>query len=107
LNAGRNRQAIKDIKQTDSDGDSFTNDEEILELRYPGNDQSRPDQETAKLITVNMEQLKSMAYHEQFMLANTTKQQFDDYVSLCFLQVVVRNYYRIQGFSVFIREVNR
>jgi hypothetical protein len=80
-NAGRNRQALTDIKGKDSDGDGFTNDEEIIELRYPGSALSKPGQAVATLRTVTVDELKAMTSHTQFMLANTSKQQFDDYVT--------------------------
>lgn len=81
LNNGRNKDALKNIKDKDSDGDGFSNDEEILAQRYPGSDLSKPGQETAPLRTVSLDELKGMLSHEQFMLANTTKQQFDDYTT--------------------------
>ena len=81
LNAGRNSEALETIKDKDSDGDGFKNEEEILGLRYPGSDLSKPGQSVATLRTVSLDELKSMPSHSQFMLANTTKQQFDDYAT--------------------------
>ena len=81
LNAGRSKDALKSIKDKDSDGDGASNDEEILAQRYPGSNLSKPGQETAPLRIVSLDELKAMNSHEQFMLANTTKQQFDDYVT--------------------------
>jgi hypothetical protein len=81
LNAGRNSEALKSIKDKDSDGDGFKNDEEILALRYPGSNLSKPGQSVATLRTVSVDELKAMPSHSQFMLANTSKQQFDDYAT--------------------------
>ncbi|MBM3242442.1 hypothetical protein FJZ31_39790 [Candidatus Poribacteria bacterium] len=81
LNAGRNSEALKSIKDKDSDGDGFKNDEEILALRYPGSNLSKPGQAVATLRTVSVDELKAMPSHSQFMLANTSKQQFDDYAT--------------------------
>ena len=81
VEAGRTLAAITSIKAADSDGDGFSNDEELQALRYPGSAQSQPGQATARLLTVNLAELQAMGSHSQFMLANTTKQQFDDYVT--------------------------
>jgi len=78
---GRTVDALGKIKDLDSDSDSFTNDQEIKDLKYPGSDLSKPGQPNAPMITVSLEKMQSMTAHEQFMLANTSKQQFDDYAS--------------------------
>lgn len=80
-NAGRSIPAIKDIKNVDSDGDGYENDEEIMKLRYPGSSQSQPGQKTAPLLIVSLDEIKGMTSHSQFMLANASRQQFDTYVS--------------------------
>jgi len=78
---GRTVDALGKIKDLDSDGDSFTNDKEIKDLKYPGSNLSKLGQPNAPMITVSLDKLKSMPSHEQFMLANTSKQQFDDYAT--------------------------
>jgi hypothetical protein len=80
-NAGRDKEAIKSIKSKDSDGDGFKNDEEILALRYPGSSLSQPGQALASMRIVSVDELRAMPAHSQFMLSNTTKQQFDDFVT--------------------------
>ena len=80
-NAGRDKEALRSIKDKDSDGDGFKNDEEILALRYPGSKLSQPGQAVATLRIVSLDELKAMPSHSQFMLSNATKQQFDDYVT--------------------------
>jgi len=81
LDAGRSKEALHNIKDKDSDGDGFSNDEELLAQRYPGSRLSVPGQAAATLLTVTLEELKSMQPHSQFMLINTTKQQGDDYAT--------------------------
>jgi len=98
LNAGRNKEALKNIKDKDSDGDGFSNDEEMLAQRYPGSSLSKPGQDTAPLRTVSLDELKAMPSHEQFMLANTTKQQFDDYVT--YKGVKIKDMFAILGIDL-------
>lgn len=80
-NAGRSQAAIRTIRNEDSDNDSFTNDEEIADLRYPGDDGSYPGLPICPSITVTRAELQAMPQHTQFGLANTTKQQFDYYAT--------------------------
>jgi len=80
-NTGRDKAAIKDIKGKDSDGDGFTNDDEIMAQRYPGSSFSQPGQSVAAMRIVSIDDLQAMPSHTQFQLSNTTKQQFDDYVT--------------------------
>ena len=81
LKKGRSRKALKGIRKKDSDGDGFSNDEELQAQRYPGSELSMPGQTVATLLAVTLEELKSVTPHSQLMLTNTTRQQFDDYVS--------------------------
>ena len=78
--AGRTEQALREIKDIDSDEDGFTNTDEIAELRFPGDANSKPGQPIAGTIELSFSQVTAMNYHEQFMLMNTTKQQYDEYV---------------------------
>jgi hypothetical protein len=80
LEAGRSRDAIERIKRRDSDGDGHSNDAELGAGRYPGSQRSMPGQVVATLRTVTVEQLQAMPSHRQFLLVNTTRQPFDDYV---------------------------
>ena len=81
MDAGRSKQALKDITADDSDGDSFSNQDEIADLKYPGDPNSKPGQQVAPLQTMTMADLKGLTAHEQFMLANSHKQEYDDYAS--------------------------
>jgi hypothetical protein len=80
LEAGRSEEALEAIREKDSDGDGFSNHEELLAQRYPGSDASRPGQATATLVTITLEELKALPFHTQLILSNTSRQQFDDYV---------------------------
>ncbi len=79
MDAGRDIAAVNAIKETDSDGDGHSNDEEIQDLRYPGNPNSMPGQPLAPMRLVSLTELRAMTSHEQFMLANAKRQQFDFY----------------------------
>lgn len=81
LDAGRSREALRRIKDDDSDGDGFSNDEELLAGRYPGGEGSMPGQTMAPILMVTLEELKAMQPHSQLMLSNTTQQQLDEYVT--------------------------
>ncbi|MFO8055927.1 MAG: GEGP motif-containing diheme protein [bacterium] len=81
MDNGRDKGALTTIAGLDSDGDSFLNHEEIADLRYPGDSGSKPGQKLCPMRTVTVSELKGMTAHSQFMLANTTKQQFDFYAN--------------------------
>jgi hypothetical protein len=79
--AGRNDAAIRTIAGLDSDGDGYTNDAEILDLRYPGDAGSHPGLPLCPVLTVSMAEVRAMPAHTQFGLANANKQQFDYYAN--------------------------
>ena len=79
--AGRSQDALEDIAGDDSDGDTFANDAEIDALRYPGDADSKPGQPTVPLITYEWADIAALDYHEQFLLLNSHKQEFDNYAS--------------------------
>ncbi len=78
---GRSQDALRAIAADDSDGDSFANDAEIEALRYPGDANSMPGQPTVPLITYEWADLTALDYHEQFLLLNSHKQEFDNYAT--------------------------
>jgi len=80
-NAGRSIEALENIKSKDSDSDGYSNDDEIKELRYPGSNLSKPGQQLAPQKVFSLDDIKAMSSHSQFMLSNTSKQQFDDYAT--------------------------
>jgi hypothetical protein len=81
LAAGRSEEALRNIKDRDSDGDGHSNDEELLAQRYPGSERSLPGQAVATLLTVSLDDLRALPSRSQFMLINTTQQRGDDYAT--------------------------
>jgi hypothetical protein len=98
LEAGRNREALTAIKKQDSDGDGFSNDDELEAQRYPGNGFSMPGQATAKLLVVSLQELKAMPSHTQLMLSNASRQKFDEYV--VFRGVKIKDLLESRGISL-------
>ena len=79
--AGRTSGALASIAGTDSDGDGFSNEREIAELRYPGDASSRPGQPLAPAATLSWNDIRKLPHQTQFMLMNTSSEPFDEYVS--------------------------
>jgi hypothetical protein len=79
LEAGRTMEALDGVGSDDSDEDGFDNAKEIADLKYPGDPDSKPGQDVAPAVTFTMEDVQELTAHEQFLLANSHKQQFDDY----------------------------
>lgn len=79
LAGGRTQEALAQLDGTDSDGDGAANGAEIGDIKYPGDPASKPGQPNAPQKVFTLAQLKALARHSQFLLANSTKQQFDDY----------------------------
>jgi hypothetical protein len=89
MDNGRSKDAVKNIDTKDSDGDSFANGVEVLALRYPGDKKSFPGQAVCPIIVLSMDQIKSITpKHSQLMLANTSRQQFDDYANFEGVKVI-------------------
>jgi hypothetical protein len=78
--AGRTAAALANISSQDSDGDTFSNAKEIADLRYPGDGASRPGQPMTPVVSMNWKDIQKLPRHAQYMLMNTTSEQFDDYV---------------------------
>jgi hypothetical protein len=81
MTAGRDQDAFTAIAADDSDGDGFDNATEIADNRFPGNVNSKPGQSLAATIELTQAQVAAMTQHSQFLLMNTTKQQYDDYTT--------------------------
>lgn len=86
--AGRNQAAVRNIVDADSDGDGFTNAAEIDDLKYPGDPNSKPGQQVAPARTFDMAALQALPAHDQFILANSNKQQFDNYAGYVGVKMV-------------------
>ncbi|MGC9325960.1 MAG: GEGP motif-containing diheme protein [Desulfomonilia bacterium] len=70
---GRNAAAITAINSLDSDGDGYTNAQEILANTYPGNPNDNPSLEVAPYRIYTLGQLEAMDPHTQFLLMNTSR----------------------------------
>lgn len=79
--AGRNAAAVGAIAGVDSDGDGYTNEDEIADLRYPGDPGSNLGLALCPVLTVGIDEIRAMPAHTQFTLANANKQQFDFYAT--------------------------
>jgi len=86
---GRDGKALLEMDPNDSDGDGYTNKDEIDDLRYPGDAGSYPGLELCDVIKVTMDEIRAMPAHTQFGLANTTKQQFDFYATYKGVKIAV------------------
>jgi hypothetical protein len=70
---GRDAESIINIKSLDSDGDGFSNDEEIQATRFPGNAEDDPSKKTAPFRVYTKAELEAMPQHTQFLLMNTSR----------------------------------
>ena len=70
---GRSAAAIQSIATLDSDGDSYSNANEILAIRYPGNPADDPSKVPAPYRVFTREQLERLPQHSQFLLMNASK----------------------------------
>ena len=70
---GRNEAAITAIADLDSDGDGYTNGQEIQANRFPGDPDDDPSKVTAPYRIYTREQLEQMSQHTQFLLMNTSR----------------------------------
>jgi hypothetical protein len=86
---GRSADALGAIAPEDSDGDGFSNQDEIDALKYPGDPASKPGQPAAPSKVFTMDALKAMASHSEFLLSNSNKQQYDNYAT--YVGVTVRD----------------
>ena len=79
--AGRSVEALSMVAAQDSDGDKFSNAQEIANLKYPGDSASRPGQPLAPILTMHWNDIQNLPRITQFLLMNTTSEPFDDYTS--------------------------
>ncbi|MDY6972121.1 MAG: GEGP motif-containing diheme protein [Thermodesulfobacteriota bacterium] len=68
---GRNEGAFPLIEDLDSDGDGYTNKQEIDSLHYPGDPNDDPTKVAAPRITYSMSDIEALPQHKQFLLMNT------------------------------------
>ncbi|MCU0598652.1 MAG: hypothetical protein MUE70_05250 [Desulfobacterales bacterium] len=72
-NAGRNAAAVTSIDGADSDGDGYTNIEEIEAETFPGNPDDHPGLTEAPYRIYTKDQLEAMTQHTEFLLMNTSR----------------------------------
>jgi hypothetical protein len=75
LKAGRDNAAITAIAGIDSDGDGFSNKDEIAADRFPGNAGDDPKKIAAPMRVYTRAQLEALPQHTQFLLQNAAKSQ--------------------------------
>ncbi len=73
LVTGRNAAAVTAIDSLDSDGDGYTNAEEISANRFPGDPEDDPSLVTAPSKIYSMAELEAMTAHTEFLLMNTSR----------------------------------
>ena len=72
-NAGRTTAAVTAIDNLDSDGDTYSNAEEIEANTFPGDADDYPGLTPAPYRVYTLGQLEALAAHTQFMLMNTSR----------------------------------
>jgi hypothetical protein len=72
-NAGRNADAVGQIDGLDSDGDSYSNAEEIAANAFPGNADDYPGLVAAPYRIYTLDQLEALGAHTEFLLMNTSR----------------------------------
>jgi len=70
---GRNASAVKAIEAIDSDGDGYTNIQEIEAVRFPGDAGDDPSKVVAPSRIYTKAQLQALGKHTQFLLMNTSR----------------------------------
>jgi hypothetical protein len=82
MQAGRTQQALRDVAGQDGDADTYSNADEIAANRYPGDATSNPSLPFAPKKIVTVADVKAMTpTHTEFLLANSSKQQYDYYAT--------------------------
>lgn len=71
--AGSNEAAVAAIDSDDSDGDGYSNIDEIAAVRYPGDADDDPTKVEAPYRVYTLAEIEDMRPHTQFMLMNTHK----------------------------------
>jgi len=73
-NAGRSAGAFTAIENKDSDGDTYTNKQELDALTFPGDPDDNPGKIPAPRITYSLDEIKNnLPHHKQFLLMNTNR----------------------------------
>lgn len=70
---GRSADAVRAIESLDSDGDGYSNGDEIAATRYPGDPSDDPTKVPAPFKVFSREELEKMPQHTQLLLMNASK----------------------------------
>ncbi len=70
---GRNPDAVKAIDKLDSDGDKFSNADEIKAGHFPGDSLDDPNKKAAPSKIYTRAQIEALPVHTEFLLMNTSK----------------------------------
>ena len=73
--AGATPEAIKAIEALNSDGDAYTNIQEIQALTFPGDAKDYPGLVPAPAIGLNLERILKLPGYSEFLLLNASKSQ--------------------------------
>lgn len=73
LQHGRSAAAVAAIEGLDSDGEGFSNREEIAADRFPGNSNDDPKKTAAPMRVYSRVQLEAFPQHQEFLLMNASK----------------------------------
>ena len=73
LGAGRGPDALKTIEGSNSDGDSFSNIQEITALTFPGDPKDYPGLTPAPAVVLNQERILKLPDHSEFLFLNASK----------------------------------
>lgn len=75
LKAGRSAAAVAAIAGLDSDGDGFSNRDEIAAGRFPGNAGDDPRKTPAPMRVYTRSRIEALPQHSQFLLQNAAKSE--------------------------------
>jgi hypothetical protein len=73
LNGGYDEESLTSIESLDSDGDGYSNIDEINAIRFPGDANDDPSKVPAPYRIYTRDQIEAMTAHTQFMLMNTSR----------------------------------
>ena len=69
VNAGRSTGALASIESKDSDGDTYTNKQELAALAFPGDPDDNPGKIPAPRIAYSLDEIKNnLPLHKEFLL---------------------------------------
>ena len=96
MNAGRSQDALTKIETLDSDGDGYSNIEEIDALTSPGNKSDYPGLIPAPTLLLTEDLIRKLPRYREFLLMNATKDQdwYAQYVGVRIIDLL--NFVEIQ-----------